>query len=379
MNRRKFLQWSGLLPVVALTGCTPQEVRRSINSAQSLANGDVSQVLTSNIPSTGMAELDRLVRQQLQTLAERLLKEWGDEKVASPREYVKYTDEYQSRAIVNFESGHIRVETLDMDESKARLEQAIVTTLLTPENPSQVDLLSDKDITTGETPFLLNLVLDHQGQPIRYQWRAQQYAKHLMANHLQQDVYHDNRRYFVEFEMVADHQSGQQHKYAPFVQRNGRRFNIRESLIYAIIEAESSFNPYAMSHIPAFGLMQIVPSSAGRDAHQLLYGRAGTPTQEYLFVPSNNIQMGTAYLSILNDRYLARVRDDKAREYCVIAGYNTGSGNVLRAFDSNRDRAFDRINRMSAQQVYRHLEANLPYQETRRYIQKVTEFEKKYI
>jgi membrane-bound lytic murein transglycosylase C len=144
------------------------------------------------------------------------------------------------------------------------------------------------------------------------------------------------------------------------------------------MEAESSFNPYAISHIPAYGLMQIVPRSAGRDAHRLIYGKDGTPTKDYLFVPKNNIQMGSAYLSILNERYLAGVRDAKAREYCVIAGYNTGSGNVLKAFHSNRDTAFAQINRLNAAQVYQHLVNNLPYEETRRYLQKVSQFESKY-
>lgn len=379
MKRRQLLKLLSLAPIAGIIGCTPNEVRRSLAAGKNLSNGDVTKAITSQIPSTGIPQLDRLVRKQFEELAERLLKEWGDEKVASAKEYVKYTDEYQSRAIVNFETGIIRVETVDPKNSKAKLEQAIVSTLLTPEDPSKVELLTDKEVSTNGEPFLHNLVLDHQQKPVRYQWRAEQYAKHLIRTAFKQDQYNGKPRYFVTFNMVKDHQTGSQQKYASYVTENSRKYKIKRELVYAIMEAESSFNPYAISHIPAYGLMQIVPSSAGRDAHQLIYKKAGTPTKDYLFVPKNNIQMGTAYLSILNDRYLAKVKHPQTREYCVIAGYNTGSGNVLKAFHaSDRAKAFDQINRMSPHQVYNHLVANLPYEETRRYLQKVTRFQTKY-
>lgn len=379
MQRRNFLKLLSLAPFASLTSCASYDTNRIINAGRNIAKGDFKQAVTSQIPSTGIAELDKLVKDQLGKLADRLVKKWGDKKVASQKEYVKYTDDYESRALVNFDTGIIQVETLDQKDSKAKLEKAIVSTLLAPDDPSKVDLLSDKEVATNGEPFLHNLVLDHQGQAIRYQWRAEQYAKYLMQNSYKTDTYNKKTRHFVTFKMVQNHQVSSQQKYSAYVQENSRRFKIKPSLIYAIMEAESSFNPYAMSHIPAYGLMQIVPSSAGRDAHQLIYNKPGTPTKDYLFVPANNIRMGTAYLSILNDRYLAKVTNAQAREYCVIAGYNTGSGNVLKAFHSNRDQAFVRINQMSPQQVYNHLVKNLPYDETRRYMQKVTGFQKKYI
>lgn len=378
MKRRQLLQLLTASPFLGLLGCTPNEVRRTLEAGQNLTKGDVTKALTDQIPTTGIPALDQLVRKRFEELAERLLKEWGDEKVASQKEYIKYTDEYQSRAIVNFETGVIRVETVDSKDSKAKLEQAIITTLLTPDDPSKVELLTDKDVAPNGKPFLLNLVLDHQGQPVRYAWRAQQYAKYLMRTAYKQDTYNKKARHFVTFNMVKNHQTDSQNKYAAYVTENTRRYKVKPSLVYAIMEAESSFNPYAISHIPAYGLMQIVPSSAGRDAHQLVYNKPGTPTKNYLFVPKNNIRMGTGYLSILNDRYLAKVTHPQSREYCVIAGYNTGSGNVLKAFDKDRAKAFDRINQLSPSQVYQQLVRNLPYEETRRYLQKVTKYQRKY-
>lgn len=378
IKRRILLQGLGLGPLILLAGCKPDQIRSSIAAGRKIADGNISGAIGSGLPSTGIAEVDMLVRRQLDQLGSKLAKKWGDKKVASKTEYVKYSDEYQTRAVVNFDSGVIRVETLEQTDSKAKLEQGIISTLLAPGDPSGVDLLSDQDVNIGAEPFLLDLVLDHQGQPVRYEWRAGQYAKYLLANAYQQDKVKGKTRHFVTFNMVQNHQSGSQHKYSAFVAQNSGKYRVKNSLIYAIMEAESSFNPYAISHVPAYGLMQIVPTTAGRDAHQLIYGKAGTPSKDYLFVPQNNIQMGAAYLSILNDRYLARVNNVQAREYCVIAGYNTGSGNVLKAFHSNREQAFAKINSMSAAQVYNQLVARLPYDETRRYLPKVVQFQRKY-
>lgn len=378
MNRRQLLQLLALSPLVTLVACKPQQVRRSVDVGRRVAQGELKGAIGSQIPSTGIPEVDRIVRGQLEQLANKLAKKWGDKRVASKTEYVKYSDKYQTRAVVNFDTGVIRVETLEKKDAKAKLEQAIISTLLAPSDPTGVDLLSDKAVNIGAEPFLHGLVVDHQGQAIRYEWRAGQYAKYLLANAYLQDKYKGKTRYYVSFAMVKNHQANSQHKYASYVAQNSRRFRVKSSLIYAVMEAESSFNPYAISHVPAYGLMQIVPSTAGRDAHQLIYNRPGTPSKDYLFVPQNNIQMGAAYLSILNDRYLARVSHPLSREYCVIAGYNTGSGNVLKAFHNNRDQAFAQINRLSPAQVYNQLVAKLPYAETRRYLPKVTQYQRKY-
>lgn len=56
-----------------------------------------------------------------------------------------------------------------------------------------------------------------------------------------------------------------QKKVAPFVTYYSQFSKDQLSLLLAISHAESSFDPNAKSHIPAFGLMQIVPNSAGLD------------------------------------------------------------------------------------------------------------------
>jgi membrane-bound lytic murein transglycosylase C len=154
----------------------------------------------------------------------------------------------------------------------------------------------------------------------------------------------------------------------------GDKWKIDDALILAIMHSESSFNPMARSHIPAYGLMQIVPRSAGQDASALIYGNAKMLSSNYLYTPNKNINVGSAYLHILDKRYLRKIKDPESRLYCVIAAYNTGAGNVAKAFTGKTSvtKAAPKINSMTPYQVYNHLLRNLPYDETKGYLKKVT-------
>jgi membrane-bound lytic murein transglycosylase C len=366
-SRREFLSF---LSLVAFTSCS---------SYEKIKQGEIPQVILDEIPSTGIKELDQIFRQKLQKLFVEVYKKWGDKKTANEKEYVKYTDKYETRAIVNFDTGVIKVQTQVAKNPIKTLQNAITNTLLTPDDPKDVDILSDKNIKTTGEPFLYNLVLDQDKKPIRWAWRAQRYAKYLIKNNYEQSVIKRNTVHFVTFKMVKNHTKNQQQKYYKEVSLYAKRFKIEEALIYAIIETESSFNPYATSHIPAYGLMQIVPKTAGVDAWRFLYKKDGIPSKNYLYNANNNIQMGTAYLHILYNRYLNKISNKKSQEYCVIAAYNTGAGNVLRSFSKNQTSAFAKINSLSSMQVYRYLRVNLQHAEARNYVLKVTDKKKKYM
>jgi membrane-bound lytic murein transglycosylase C len=94
----------------------------------------------------------------------------------------------------------------------------------------------------------------------------------------------------------------------------------------------------------------------------------------YLYNSKNNIKMGTAYLHILNYKYLRGIKNPLTRLYCTIAAYNTGAGNIAWAFTHthNMKKAAPIINGMSSSEVYDHLLANLRYEEPKRYLVKVT-------
>lgn len=308
----------------------------------------------------------------IRLLAQNIRVNWGDEKTASRTEYVKYTNNYRTRVFVNFEQGKIHVETLDRPD----LRQAIIVTLLTPHDPDSVDLFSDRDIVLGEEPMLYRQVLDQDSQPVRWGWRAERFADYLISNNLNQRNTEKGLVYSVDIDLVSDHITQRQYQYAHLVRQYSQKYNVKESLIYAIMRTESSFNPYAISHANAYGLMQIIPSTAGRDVFDRVKNKPGQPSRDYLFQPHQNIDVGTAYLSLLDTHYLSRIRDPLTRKYTVISAYNGGAGNVFRTFDSNRDRAIDKINNLQPAQVYWALTQRHPLSESRRYLEKVTEAER---
>lgn len=307
---------------------------------------------------------------------------WGEDEVVIPskKRYVKYTQAYKSRAIVDFDTGRITVETLAEDEPRQNLEQAIITTLLTPDDPRSVDLYSDKQIKLSGRPYLDGLVLDHRGRPATNVSTAESYAAYLVTNEMQARVTRQNSSVrFVTMQMVVDRVNQQAKRYLPIVNQHAKRFGVSKSLVFAVIKIESAFNPFAVSSAPAYGLMQLVPTSGGRDAYRLVKGKDGIPSKDYLFDSNNNIELGTAYLHLVDDQYLNDVRQPISREYCVIAAYNGGTGNVLRTFSKDRQNAINVINELSPADVYRQLRTGHPRDETRRYLSKVIDARKEFI
>ena len=178
----------------------------------------------------------------------------------------------------------------------------------------------------------------------------------------------------IEFKLADDHLERRAQVYRPTVKEYANKFGLNEAVLLALIHTESHFNPRARSRAPAYGLMQIVPCTAGRDATKFLFGKEKQLSSSYLYNPNNNIQMGTAYIHILATRYWGDVKDPISRQYCVIAAYNGGSGNVSRAFTGTKSRrnAIEKINTMTSDAVYRKLQNNHRLSETRKYLDKIT-------
>lgn len=107
-------------------------------------------------------------------------------------------------------------------------------------------------------------------------------------------------------------------KFGDYVYRYAGENKLDPYIVFAIIKAESGFNPDAVSHKEARGLMQIT-----RTTGEWASGKMGMTdySAEKLFDPETNVRIGCWYLQNLlkqfdNDLDLA------------LAAYNGGSGNV---------------------------------------------------
>jgi len=189
MNRTRLLLVPAAAALAVSSGC--QTTDRALDTAEKAVRSPtvrtVVGIATSKSPEAVIwkrlegylrnpARLVRDLRQAQQdyealkkALSGKVSKTWGKSEVRLPdrTHYVKYTQNYRSRAIVDFDKGQIVVETLDSKDPKGSLKNAIVTTLLTPDDPRAVDLFSDKAITltSEKDPYLLGLVQDQQAGP----------------------------------------------------------------------------------------------------------------------------------------------------------------------------------------------------------------------
>lgn len=105
-------------------------------------------------------------------------------------------------------------------------------------------------------------------------------------------------------------------EYTEYVKKYANEYNVDEYLIYAIIKAESNFEPNAESHRGAKGLMQLMYSTA-----EDISKRIGIElNEENILEPDININLGTKYISMLIQKY--------NNTNLALAAYNAGSGNV---------------------------------------------------
>lgn len=99
-------------------------------------------------------------------------------------------------------------------------------------------------------------------------------------------------------------------------------FTVERSLVYAIARKETDFNPRARSAVGAYGLMQVMPTTAA----ELANDRTFVTDPERLFEPAVNARLGQAYIN----RVLAMpaINGDLLR---AAASYNAGPGPMVAA------------------------------------------------
>ena len=142
-------------------------------------------------------------------------------------------------------------------------------------------------------------------------------------------------------------------KFQEYVEKYSSEYDLDKYLVYSIIRAESKFDPEAISHKDAKGLMQISDTTAEWAEREI-----GVDSGK-IFDPEINIETGCWYLNRLFMEF-----GDKD---LVVAAYNGGSGNVTKWLEDHK---------YSKDGKNLH---NIPFKETLEYVEKVEKNYYKYI
>lgn len=137
--------------------------------------------------------------------------------------------------------------------------------------------------------------------------------------------------------------------YSEYVYKYAKEYEVDPILVFAIIKAESNFNPNVVSPSNAIGLMQLMEATAEEIARKQ---EIKFVEGETLFNPEQNIMLGTKYFSNLMKEY-------KNNYLLALTAYNAGIGNVKRWIEQG-------IIKEDGSDI-----ENIPYKETNNYVRKI--------
>lgn len=136
--------------------------------------------------------------------------------------------------------------------------------------------------------------------------------------------------------------------YTEEINHFARQNRIDSAIVISILKEESYFNPKAASASDAYGLMQLLPSTAAHVAHKNGFSYSG---KGCLFDPQTNIKLGSTYLKSLYN--------DTGSMLYAVASYNAGPGAVQKWLSESKSSDLDEF------------VEDIPYQETQNYVKKV--------
>lgn len=146
-------------------------------------------------------------------------------------------------------------------------------------------------------------------------------------------------------------------EYIEDIRASAANYDVDPYLVAAIIRVESNFQTGRESHKGALGIMQIMPDTAGWIADKAKFKHV--TLDDVRNRADVSIQMGTWYIQSLEKQF-------NHRRPLVIAAYNAGPGNVSRWLNEQIwDGEMDSLQ-------------DIPFGETRRYVQKVMYYYDKY-
>lgn len=373
--------------VILSAGLASVETKRFLAIADGVAQSGLLQhnpspvVLPATVAehSASNVEKPRQTITQLTNFLREVENLWADDaQFSSQTQLVQYSDDKRTRSLIDLKEGKLIIEHLASPNAELVMHRMLTNALLTPDDPRKVDLLSTQPVSVEDHPFLFGQLVDSLGKPIDTLSKAQTFAAWAIVHKSQTVQTPSGPVQRVELALEANHKQVRAARFARFIEAAAVEFGLDTNLLYAIMETESHFNPFAISRTGALGLMQIMPDRAGRDAMKLLTGVSRAPTPSELIDPQTNIRLGAAYLALLQQHYLREIEHPRSREYAVIAAYNGGASRAISVFSNNKASALTTINALPPQMVYDSIKSRHASAETRGYLEKVTTAKRRY-
>ena len=291
-------------------------------------------------------------REQLRAMVRR---QWDDFQESTPKTWVEYNRTGDAMSKVDFEKGKVVVEALvPMDEvTSDKKPRAKASELDAAEREKARRLAQEKLALQAQkalaekdnrgTPVLQDQIKDAKGRSLSPD-QAPSFVRQTLAPKIHIDetpvIAEDGKprlKVRVELDLVPEHLKIRAQRHAARIGEAARKYNLDPALVFAVIHTESEFNPRARSQAPAFGLMQLMPKTAAREAYQFLYKQDKLLPPEYLYDPDNNILLGATYLHMLRTRHYGKIKNPENQRALMIAAYNCGPGCVRKNILSKAD------------------------------------------
>lgn len=331
------------------------------------------------------ATMLKRMEEQRELMRKRVEQQWTRFYESTNKEWVSYGDKTDTLSKVDFEKGQIEVEVLvPVEDATAGKKKTADYSALDPKEQERLKVLAEEKVreqtkkvisekAEETTEILKDQIATPDGRVVTEK-DADRFVKEQLAPKLEVEekpvVAKDGKprlKVKVKVPMVPEHLSIRAERYRPQIEASAGKYGLDPALVTAVVHTESYFNPLAKSAIPAFGLMQLVPRSAAKEAYGFLHKEEKLLTPEYLYDPGNNILLGTTYLHLLMTRYFRDIKDPGGRTAASIAAYNCGPTQMRRKILSGRD-----LGSLDGEETSRLIAALAP-KETRDYVPKVLE------
>ncbi|MEI7841981.1 MAG: murein transglycosylase domain-containing protein [Gallionellaceae bacterium] len=291
-------------------------------------------------------------------------KNFGSTELTSDKKWVGYAKNNKSKVSLDYDKGVVTVEFVADEKNKA--ERIKEVKKLLQEQAKEVNPFSQEPMLTENIP-LDKIKLD----TVKPKGAGGQEGEKV---------------YSLTIPLNEDRQENNEIQIAESVRDATEKYKVSYDLAMAIIKTESNFNigagskkgaldirdPAAFESNP-WGLMQVVPQRSGRGGWKRAKKQDRMPTAEELLNPKLNLEIGVAYLAVLQDSYFNGVKDDKKREMLMISAYHESPEKVFGVFSAKgkKEEAVAAINKLTQEEVKDRLSGKKGANASGQYVAKV--------